>query len=133
MRLERLRKTIVEHGLEGMLITDPLNRRYLSGFSGTAGWLLVTAERAMLAVDFRYYERAERESPGWEQVHVTDTYPATLVEMVAEAGISRLGIEGDHVTVAQFAEMQAKVPDVTFTPIEKAIHAMRAIKDEDEV
>ena len=46
MRLKNVRAKVAESNVDGMLITDPLNRRYLSGFSGTAGWLLVTPERA---------------------------------------------------------------------------------------
>ena len=133
MRLETLRDQIAGLGLDGMLISDPLNRRYLSGFSGSAGILLVTPARAMLAVDFRYYERAEREAPGWEQVHIANKQQETLVEMVAGAGVRRLGFEADHVTVAQFEEMKKDLPDVTLVPTEKLVLPMRAIKDEGEI
>jgi Xaa-Pro aminopeptidase len=133
MRLEQLREKIVEHGLDGMLITDPRNRRYLSGFSGTAGWLLVTAERAMLAVDFRYYERAEREAPNWEQVHVTDTYPQALSGMVRDTDVGRLGVESDHVTLAQFDEIKAKMPEVALVPVVDVVLTLRTIKDEGEI
>ncbi|MBL7201571.1 MAG: aminopeptidase P family protein [Anaerolineae bacterium] len=133
MRVDKLRQVILGNELDGMLISNPLSRRYLSGFSGTAGWLLVSADRAMLAVDFRYYERAERESPGWEQMHVTRTYPDILVEMVARADIKVLGIESDHVTLAQLDEMARKVPEVTFMPLENVVLQMRAVKDEHEI
>jgi Xaa-Pro aminopeptidase len=133
MRLEKLRHRIAEQNLDGMLITDPKNRRYLSGFSGTAGWLLVTAGRALLAVDFRYYERAAREAPTWEQVQVTTRYEDALVEMAAAAGVDRLGVEGDHVTVAQFADMREKLPRVTLVPVEKMVLSLRQVKDAGEV
>ncbi len=55
MRVDKLRQVILGNELDGMLISNPLSRRYLSGFSGTAGWLLVSADRAMLARDCRYY------------------------------------------------------------------------------
>ena len=113
MRLDKLRQRIAEQKLDGFLVTDPRNRRYLSGFSGTAGWLLVTAEHALLAVDFRYYERAAREAPDWEQVQVTSTYEDALLEMAARTGVSRLGIEGDHVTVSQLEDVKEKLPDVS--------------------
>jgi Xaa-Pro aminopeptidase len=116
-----------------MLITDPLNRRYLSGFSGTAGWLLVTAAQALLATDFRYYERAAREAPDWEQVHVKTTMADALVEMVAQAGVERLGFESDHLTVAQFKELREKLPGITPVPIDKLVLSLRAVKDEDEI
>jgi Xaa-Pro aminopeptidase len=133
MRLDPLRTKIVEHEVDGVLITDPLNRRYLSGFTGSAGWLLVTAERAMLAVDFRYYERAANEAPDWEQVHISDTYPTALLEMVTEARVERLGIESDHLTVAQYEELGEKVPDVTLAPLKNLVLPQRAIKDESEI
>jgi Xaa-Pro aminopeptidase len=133
MRLEQLRAKIAEHELDGCLITDPLNRRYLSGFSGTAGWLLITAGRAILIVDFRYFERAAREAPAWEQARVQTTYPDALAEAVAEAGVQRLGFESDHVTVAQLHELETKLPGVTLVPLEKLVLPLRAIKDEGEI
>ena len=133
MRLDPLCSKIIEHNLDGMLITDPLNRRYLSGFSGSAGWLLVTADRALLAVDFRYYERAAQEAPDWEQVHVSTTYPAALVEMVEKTGVQRLGIESDHLTVAQYEELGEKVPEIAMTPLKNLVLAQRAIKDAGEI
>jgi Xaa-Pro aminopeptidase len=132
VRLETLREIVAQRELDGMLVTDPLNRRYMSGFSGSAGWLLVTAGRAMLAVDFRYYERAAREAPDWEQCHVTGTFPEALVDMVAAAGVRKLGIEADHMSVAQFEELRGAL-DATLVPTEKVIETMRAIKDEDEI
>jgi Xaa-Pro aminopeptidase len=133
MRLEKLRLKIAHTDVDGMLITDPLNRRYLSGFTGTAGWLLVTQDQTLIAVDFRYYERAAREAPGWEQVHVTTTFPEALIEMVAKTGVERLGFESDHVTVNQFKELREKLPEIAPVPIAKMVLPLRAIKDEAEI
>lgn len=133
MRQTQLRQRLAEHDLDGMLITDPLNRRYLSGFSGTAGWLLVTPDRAMLAVDFRYYERAANEAPDWEQVRIAGTYEDALVEMAAEAGVRRLGVESDHVTLDLSAKLEAKLPEVTLVPVAKMVLPLRQIKDEAEI
>jgi Xaa-Pro aminopeptidase len=133
MRVERLRTKMADLGLDGMLITDPLNRRYLSGFSGTAGWLLVTGQKTMLAVDFRYYERAEREAPAWEQFRVTGTYPDGLIGMVDQVGVHRLGVEGDHLTVTAYEELRAKLPEIDLVPVENAALQLRERKDEGEV
>ena len=138
MRLQALRYKIADADaigadIDGMLITDPLNRRYLSGFSGTAGWLLVTQDQALIAVDFRYYERAAREAPDWEQTHVTTTLTEALIEMVAKTGVERLGFESDHVTVSQFKELREKLPALTLVPIAKMVLPQRAVKDEAEI
>ncbi|MEK7872584.1 MAG: aminopeptidase P family N-terminal domain-containing protein, partial [Chloroflexota bacterium] len=69
-RLRRLREKLSEKELDAVFITAPENRRYLSGFTGSAGHLLVSARRAMLATDFRYWEQAARQSPAFELVKV---------------------------------------------------------------
>ena len=86
-RLDALRGQIEAEGLDAVLISDPINRRYQSGFTGSAGWLLVTAERTLLILDYRYYERAAREAPTWEQVRVATTHEDALFEAARDLGI----------------------------------------------
>ena len=133
MRIDKLRQELRARDLDGILITDPQNRRYLSGFTGSAATLLITAERKMIQVDFRYFERAGRESPDWEQVRVTSTKQEALADMVAQSGVRRLGFEANHVTVAQLAEMQGIVGDVELLPTQKVVLTLRQFKDEDEI
>ena len=57
-RLRQVRDRFEEWGVEGVFISSPENRRWLSGFSGSAGSLLVTPDQALLATDFRYWEQA---------------------------------------------------------------------------
>ncbi len=133
MRIAKLREKMQEQDLDGMLISDPQNRRYLSGFTGSTATLLVTAEQQLIMVDFRYFERAERESPAWAQVRVTGKTIETLAEMVRLSGARRLGFEADHVTVAQLHEMEGVAGDVELAPTEQFVLPMRAVKDEGEV
>jgi Xaa-Pro aminopeptidase len=116
-----------------MLITDPLNRRYLSGFTGTTATLLITASSKMIMLDFRYFERAEREAPDWDQVRVTGTRREALVDMVRRSGAKRLGIEADHMTVAQWDEIKEDLADLILEPLLKFVSPMRAIKQESEI
>lgn len=132
-RLDNLRQKIETQGLDGILITDPYNRRYLSGFTGSTATLLVTATQQLILVDFRYFERAERESPTWTQVRVTGKTMEALAEMVRLAGVRRLGFEADHVTVAQLKEMQGAVGEVELVPTEKFVLPMRMVKEEGEI
>lgn len=132
-RLARIREQMAAHGLDSMLITDPLNRRYLSGFSGSAGWLLITADRAIAVVDFRYFERAAHEAPDWEQARVSGTYEEALAAAAAAAGVRRLGIEGDHVTVGLDGRLGEQMPDVERVPVEGWVLSQRAVKDESEI
>ncbi|MFL7810342.1 MAG: M24 family metallopeptidase [Anaerolineae bacterium] len=133
MRLDSLRTRITQHNLDGFLITDPVNRRYVTGFSGTAGWAFVTDDHALLAVDFRYFERAAREAPDWEQVRVKTRLEDTLVEMVARTGVKRLGYEGDHVTVSLYNKLAELVPEVELVPVDKMVLPLREFKDKAEL
>ena len=62
-RLERLRKRLGEEGLDAILISQGENRRYLSGFTGSAGFILISQQSAILATDFRYVEQAKSQAP----------------------------------------------------------------------
>ena len=57
-RIERLRELLAQQSLEALLVSGAENRRYLSGFTGSAGVLIITAEEALLATDFRYFDYA---------------------------------------------------------------------------
>ena len=64
--MEALRSLIQELELDGILVSDTHNRRYFSGFVGSAGYLFVTSEDAVLATDFRYTEQAKEQARGFE-------------------------------------------------------------------
>ena len=65
-RLVNLREKMKDTGLDSMLISNPDNRRYISGFTGSAGYLLITLNEAILATDFRYIEQSTQQSPDFE-------------------------------------------------------------------
>ncbi|EPR26229.1 hypothetical protein I656_04157 [Geobacillus sp. WSUCF1] len=67
-KLEKLRELLDEQHIDGLLITNGYNRRYLTGFTGTAGAVLVSRQGAVLVTDFRYVEQASRQAQGFEVV-----------------------------------------------------------------
>ena len=90
-RIHRLREKIAEEGLDALIVTGRKNREYLSGFTGSAGFLLVTAGGGVLATDFRYEEQAKAQSPHLE-VYRYETPQDGLSRLVREKkmGHSRL-------------------------------------------
>jgi Xaa-Pro aminopeptidase len=140
-RLSRLRTLLAEQSIDALLVSQPENRAYLSGFTGSAGVLFVSAELALVATDFRYYEQLAIESPSFELVKVTSTFVDVLPELLARQpaccnGISamkRLGFESDHVTVAEAQEWMGAAPDAEWVPTKGLVMEMRAIKDADEI
>lgn len=64
-KLHKLREIIREESVDGMLITNGQNRRYMTGFTGTAGVVLVTEDEAVFITDFRYTEQAKDQVKGF--------------------------------------------------------------------
>lgn len=133
MRLEKLRGALLEHNLDAILITQPDNRRYLSGFTGSAGILIITADRAVLGTDFRYFEQVGREAPDFEMVKITAKLTDLMPELAADIGFQRLGFESEHVTVDQMDTWSQAGQGIEWVPLKQTVEKIRAIKDEDEI
>ncbi len=133
MRVNKLRPTLADHGLDAILISQPENRRYLSGFTGSAGWLLISAERAVLVTDFRYYEQVGREAPDFELARIKDEFRKLLPDLLADLGVRRLGFESQHVTVDQLSTWGEACSGVEWVPLKDTVETIRAVKDEAEI
>lgn len=133
MRLEKLRRTLDEHQLDAILVSQPENQRYLSGFTGSSGWLVVTKDRAALATDFRYYEQVGREAPEFELGEIKAKFVDTLPGLLDGLGVGRLGFESQHVTVEDHRAWRQATDSVEWVPLKDTVEKMRMVKDEDEV
>ncbi|MBL7183483.1 MAG: aminopeptidase P family protein, partial [Anaerolineae bacterium] len=133
MRLTKLRETLTAEGLDAILITQPENRRYVSGFTGTAGVLLISQDQAVLATDFRYYEQVEKQAPDFRLAKVTDKFKTVLPELVHQVGAKRVGFESAHLTVDQHREWQEVAEGFELAPTKELVEGIRAVKDEDEL
>lgn len=132
-RLGALRHQLHEASLDGLLITNPANRRYFSGFTGSAGALLVTPTDAFLVTDFRYYTQAATEAPTftlWEQ---PTRLNVAILELIAARGLRRVGFEAESVTVADFNAWRDALPELEWVPTEGIGTGVRAAKEPGEI
>lgn len=137
-RVARLRSKLREQELDALLVTTPENRRYLSGFKGTAGNLIVTEDAAVLATDFRYTEQAAIQAPDFrvERIKARLTW---LPELLKELGVVKVGFESDHVTVSSFEAIKKALADaelndrVALVPTTGIVQGLRAVKDAEEL
>lgn len=133
-RLHRLQVWMEAQPLEALVISSTLNIRYLSGFSGSAGLLLVTPREARLLVDGRY-ETAAREGLSAGEIsasaveRVEQRYDLTLGQAVARLGLRRVGFEAAGVTVATLGGWQRAADGIEWVPTESAVEDLRLIKD----
>src|SRR5512136_3070049 len=106
-RLTEVRRVLEEKNLPALLVMQAENRRYLSGFTGSAGQLLITPTRAILAADFRYWEQSAKQAPDFTIYQAKGALKDYLSDLIAEAGNpARIGFENNTVTVAQHHDMQ---------------------------
>jgi Xaa-Pro aminopeptidase len=139
-RVQRLRARLAEEGIDGIVISQPENRRYLSGFTGSAGYLLINQERALIIVDFRYIQQAAEQAQGFEVVKMEQSYFRDLLpELASELSIVRLGFEALDVSYATYTDWrealsrQGDGPAVELVPTRGWVEALRAIKDPAEL
>ncbi|WP_209123074.1 Xaa-Pro peptidase family protein [Alkalihalobacillus sp. BA299] len=131
-RLQRLRATFTEQGIDGILVTSTYNRRYITNFTGTAGVALVTEKEAKFITDFRYIEQAQTQATGFEVVQHTGPIFDEVAKQAKMMGIERLGFESDHTTYQTF-EIYKKQIEGKLVPISGVIEKLRLIKDESEI
>lgn len=130
-RLATIRQKFDEWEVDGLLISSEHNRRWLSGFTGSAGQLLITRAQALLATDFRYWEQAATQAPAFElfKHQRTDEDNAAFF---AAAGAATVGIEAQHVTLNDRAGLE-KIEGVAWKPLLKTAEPLRQIKSPDEL
>lgn len=130
-RLAAVRQQFDDWEVDGLLIGSTYNRRWLSGFTGSNGQLLITRDKALLATDFRYWEQVSRESGTFElfKHRRTDEDNAAFF---AAGGVNKVGIEARHVTLADRAGLD-KIDGITWKPLLETAESLRKIKSPDEI
>ena len=143
-RLERLRARLGELGpdgrsIDGLLVTTPSNRRWISGFTGSAGVALVTAEEARFATDSRYWEQVGQQSPEFTLVRVAGANTFTAPAILEGMGGKRIGFEPANLSYADYEVWTASIAELPehsrpqLVPAPRAIEDLRMVKDAEEI
>ena len=133
VRQEAVRAVLKERELDALLVTAAPNIRYLSGFSGSAGMLLVTHDDAILVTDFRYASQAPQEVGDAARTLIERTSVwDRLGRELAALSVARLGVEGAYLTLRD-ARRLAELGRFSIEQVEDAVEALRASKSAGEV
>jgi Xaa-Pro aminopeptidase len=131
-RLVRLREKISEKGLEALLISHPVNRRYITGFTGTAGMALVTERDAVLVTDFRYVNQVRQQAPHFDVYrHDGDIFQA-VADLCRQRGFKSLAFEQDHLTYGEVVKLRKSMGNQETVPVSQVVEPLRAVKDKEE-
>ena len=143
-RHRAIRNRLAALGLDGLVVTNPTNIRYLSNHAGSAGTLVVTHSEVHLLIDFRYEESvrsvqaSDAACPGLRTWPVPASYDEALIDMVSGLTMpAKLGIEAAHLTVARKEWLERTSTSrglaLTWTSTERVVEQPRLVKDASEI
>ena len=137
-RLNKLQEKLQEFEVDGLLITNPENRYYISGFTGSAGYLFITPDEAYLNTDFRYIEQATNQAPSFEIVKI-DSELKWFIDLLIKHRINTLGFESEDLSFAGYSRFSEIIDKnklnkiVNLKPLSSTIEKIRAVKYMDEI
>ncbi len=136
-RLPKLRQKLAEREIDAILVSQPENRYYLSGFDGSYGFLLITAQKTVLATDFRYIEQAGMQAPGYEIFRITNNTADWFPRLVGGLDVKRLGFEAGNITFSLHYQLtdilnKKQIP-TRLVPVSEVVESMRAVKEPGEI
>ena len=134
-RLTALRDLLQKEGFsyEAVFITRPENRAYLSGFTGSFGYLLITATDAILFTDGRYLEQAALQAPGWKVVRLTRPFEQSVIPEIKRLALASIGFEADHLSYNYYMSWTDKIKETRWLPAPNLGAKLRQRKDNVEV
>lgn len=120
--------------VDGLIILQPENRRWVSGFTGTSGIVVIGRwGKPVFLTDFRYTQQAAQQCEGFEIVRLGQEPLTDIGGVLAELKIKDLGFEKGYVTVAQHMKWKEELVGITLVPQADLLLELRAIKDDGEL
>lgn len=132
MKLQQLRAQFNEHQIDAMLVTNPINVSYLSGFTGDDSYILVTKDEAIFLTDARYTEQVKHETEGFRLVERKSTLLEEVIREVKETNVKTVGFEEEYVTFATY-QLFEKYIDAKMVGVAGSIEKLRLIKTPEEI
>lgn len=120
-------------GVDAILVSHLPSVRYLSGFTGSNGQVVVGTSGAVFLTDGRYQEQSRHEVPDMDRLTYLQGLEGPLADACATLGVARLGFEAHATTVRQHGLLTERMAGVELVPLEDEVGRQRWIKDEEEL
>ena len=130
-RIDALRAKLDTWQVNAVMISDHTSRRWLTGFTGSYGYVIITQDRAILATDGRYWTQARQQAPAFE-VYEYVRENGALAKFVKSTGGKIIGLESEVVTLADMKELK-EADDVTYEAIDSMVAPLRMVKSAEEI
>lgn len=131
-KIEKLRILMKKDKLGALVITNPYNIRYMTGFTGTSGVVIITEADALFITDFRYTQQATDQAPSFDVVEHKQGIIKEIAIQVEKLGIKRIGFEKTDLTYATFEAYQKEI-SAELVPTMGLVEKLRLIKSDEEI
>lgn len=131
-RVDKVRQVMKEQNLEGLLICNPKNIRYLANFTGSAGNVFITANEAYFITDFRYTEQARKQAQGFQVIIHKLGIAHEVNEIIKAQSLEMVGIEADHMNVSTYSRLSDEF-DCVLVQTSGLVEKIREVKDPEEI
>jgi Xaa-Pro aminopeptidase len=131
-RSSRIRSGLLGFSVDAILFLDMKNIRYLTGFTGSDGALLVGRDKQVLLVDGRYTNQAKRDVEDTEVFEYREKVDG-IEAILAERDLKTIGFESTVMNVHTYLKLKEKMKRVAFTPMSGEVSMIRTVKDETEI
>lgn len=120
-----------QYAIDGLLISNGYNMRYLSGFTGATGYLFLTEERKVILTDSRYTIQAEKESEknGYEVFEIDGSYEEAINLLIKEEEIETLGFEGQDTLFSDYEKLKDQLIIKRLVAIKDEVKLLRVVKE----
>jgi len=133
-RQRAMLQQLASNRIDALVVTHLPNVRYLCGFTGSAGVLIIGPKRPIFITDGRYTEQAHEQVQGAKVVIGKGPALEAVAQNIARLKLTLLGIEADHMTVAQRSRFKRMLPPkVKLRETSGLVERLRMIKDADEL
>jgi len=127
-RVNIIQKQLRKEGVSALIVTNPVNVRYLSNFVGTNGWLVVSTHKIVLVTDFRYFITAKKLLQ--KGISVYD-YKLGLKPLFKS--LKKIAFESEHITVSKLANLKKQIPKIKWKGVSGWVEKIRMNKGLNEV
>lgn len=131
-RISAARRCLERCGADLLIVSNLTNVRYLCGFTGSEGLLILSQNEGWFLTDSRYTSQAGEEVSGARVIEFSIKLDSAS-EIVLGSGAKKVAFEAAHTTVATYREMCKKMPGVRFLPADKELVSLRSVKDAAEL
>lgn len=132
-RRKRFTALLAEKRLPAMLISEPADVRWLSGFTGDDSVLFFAHGRKYILTDFRYIEEAQQSAPGWTVMTQPPGFPAMIGQLVKKLRLKKVAMDSNHLRLHSFELLRKAARGVKWLPAPMPLRSLRMRKSAWEV